>query len=162
MRSNRDLDSKTPRHNRQGLTPCEPPHPPTLHLRQNNNREERDCRRRWGLVWGWFQPTSQISLRHVQHSVSLPLTSCRCKQHWPQTSANSWKENLRNVWINFWTDSNFIVFLIVFLCGNLWLLAKRCWISTHFWGIVWTFGTNSYSKSESALKQQCKDDTSPL
>lgn len=25
MRSNRDLDSKTPRHNRQGLTPHEPP-----------------------------------------------------------------------------------------------------------------------------------------
>lgn len=28
MRSNHDLDSKTPRHNRQGLTPREPPHPP--------------------------------------------------------------------------------------------------------------------------------------
>lgn len=27
MRSNRDLDSKTPRHNRQGLTPREPLHP---------------------------------------------------------------------------------------------------------------------------------------
>lgn len=27
MRSYRDLDSKTPRHNREGFTPREPPHP---------------------------------------------------------------------------------------------------------------------------------------
>lgn len=39
MRSNRDLDSKTARHNRQGFTPREPPSPPSLHLSQNNNRE---------------------------------------------------------------------------------------------------------------------------
>lgn len=30
MRSNHDLDSKTPRHNREGLTPHEPPHPAPL------------------------------------------------------------------------------------------------------------------------------------
>lgn len=42
MRSNCDLDSKMARHNRQGLTPCEPPHPPNLS--QNNNRGGAELR----------------------------------------------------------------------------------------------------------------------
>ena len=41
MRSNRDLDSKTPRHNRQGLTPREPPHPqPSTSVKTITEREE--------------------------------------------------------------------------------------------------------------------------
>lgn len=108
MRSNRDLDSKTPRHNRQGFTPREPPHPPSppltpsLHLSQNNNREQRSCSRsRRGAPGSGMVPP-----RRAPRLASPLLTPSSCRlQRWP---SNLWKfleRELREcrggVWINF-------------------------------------------------------------
>lgn len=91
MKSDRDLDSKTPRHNRQGLTPHEPPRPKPLHLSQNNNREER------GPCLGMVPP------HHLGSSCALRLasTAANSQQLYVtlalETSGNSWKGNSGNV-----------------------------------------------------------------
>lgn len=53
MRSNRDLDSKTPRHNRQGFTPREPPTPHSLHHSSSVKTITESGEERGGPVQGW-------------------------------------------------------------------------------------------------------------
>lgn len=128
LRSNHDLDSKTPRHNRQGLTRVNPLTPPTL-LPSTSVKTITDRR---GAAGGegpclGMVPPHHLSPPCVLCLASLKLTPSSCMQRWP---SNLWKflereltECRGHVWINFCRGLlNSLQFL---LSSGLFLLPGR-------------------------------------
>lgn len=81
MRSNRDLDSKTPRHNRQGFTPREPPQP----LPSTSVKTITESR---GAAGGEGPSLGTVPLHHVLRLASPSLTPSSCLLRW---ASNLWK-----------------------------------------------------------------------
>lgn len=88
MRSDRDLDSKTPRHNRQGLTPCEPPHPP------NPSTSVKTITERRGAAGGEGPAAGRGSTPRCT-AFGLSISNSHQLSAASKTSGNSWKGNFK-------------------------------------------------------------------